>query len=63
MMKLAIKKKGFALLDVLQPCVSFNKVNTFKWYKDRVYKLDSTHDKKDKIKALEKALEWETRYR
>jgi 2-oxoglutarate ferredoxin oxidoreductase subunit beta len=34
-----IKHKGFSLIDILQPCVSFNHVNTFEWYKKRVYDL------------------------
>ncbi|MBU0545100.1 MAG: 2-oxoacid:ferredoxin oxidoreductase subunit beta [Proteobacteria bacterium] len=34
-----IKHKGFSLIDILQPCVSFNHVNTFDWYKKRVYDL------------------------
>ncbi|MFO7296519.1 MAG: 2-oxoacid:ferredoxin oxidoreductase subunit beta, partial [Clostridia bacterium] len=33
----AIKHKGYSLVDILQPCVSFNKVNTFQWYSKRVY--------------------------
>jgi len=36
-MKEAINFPGYALVDILQPCVSFNKVNTFGWYKQRVY--------------------------
>ena len=35
----AINHKGYSLVDILQPCVSFNKVNTHKWYKDRIYSL------------------------
>jgi 2-oxoglutarate ferredoxin oxidoreductase subunit beta len=31
---------GFSLIDVLQPCVSFNKVNTHAWYKERVYAVE-----------------------
>jgi len=58
MMKLAINKKGFSLLDVLQPCVSFNKTNTYKWYKDRVYKIGKEHDARDKVRAFEKTQEW-----
>ena len=58
MMKTAISKKGFSLLDVLQPCVSLNKVNTFKWYKERVYHIGSDHDPSDRLKAFEKSLEW-----
>ena len=35
-----IKHKGFALIDVFQPCVTFNKVNTYKFFQERVYKLE-----------------------
>jgi len=58
MMKKAIEHKGYALLDILQPCVSFNKLNTFKWYKDRVYYIDEKHDPRDWEKAVLKASEW-----
>ena len=58
LMKAAISHKGFALLDILQPCVTFNKVNTFKWYRDRVYKLEEEYDPTDRLKAFESALEW-----
>ncbi len=57
-MKKAILHKGYALVDILQPCVSFNKVNTFGYYKDRVYTLDESHDPGNKLQALEKALEF-----
>jgi len=52
--------KGFSLIDVLQPCVSFNKKNTYKWYGDRVYKVNDqiTYDVTDKERALKKAGEW-----
>ena len=56
----AIKHRGFAFLDVFQPCVTFNYLNTFAWFKERVYKLEEAgHDPADKNKALEKAFEWE----
>ncbi len=55
----AIKHRGFALLDVFQPCVSFNYLNTYDWFSKRVYKLEEeNHDVTDRKKALEKALEW-----
>jgi 2-oxoglutarate ferredoxin oxidoreductase subunit beta len=57
-MKQAIEYKGYALVDILQPCVSFNKVNTFSWYNKRVYDLDSTYDPTNKLAALEKAMEF-----
>lgn len=55
-----IHYKGFALIDVLQPCVTFNKKNTFDWYSKRVYKIndDSSYNPQDKISAFRKASEW-----
>lgn len=59
LIKLGITHKGFALIDILQPCVSFNRKNTYSWYRERVYKLeDSDYNPGDKISALAKALEW-----
>ncbi len=55
-LKKAISHKGAALVDVLQPCVSFNKVNTYSWYKERVYYLDKPFDTREE--AMEKAMEW-----
>ena len=58
MMKAAILHNGYAILDILQPCVTYNKVNTFKWYKDRVYKLDENYNYNDKELALKTAAEF-----
>jgi len=58
MMKEAINHKGFSLVDILQPCVSFNKVNTYEWYRQRVYRLGPDHDPTDRAAAFQKALEW-----
>ena len=49
-------KDGFALLDIMQPCVSFNHVNDFKWYKERVRRIDDSHDPADREAALRLAL-------
>jgi len=54
----AIKHKGFAVIDILQPCPSLNKANTFQWFQQRVYELGKNYNFKDKNKAFEKALEW-----
>lgn len=58
MMVEGIRHKGYALIDILQPCVSFNKVNTYQWYKDRVYKLGTDYNPENKLLAMEKAMEW-----
>jgi 2-oxoglutarate ferredoxin oxidoreductase subunit beta len=57
-MTAAIKHKGYALVDILQPCVSFNKKNTFAYYKQRVKPLDASYDVTNKLAALEKAMEF-----
>ena len=49
---------GFSLLDILQPCVSFNRTNTNRWYKDRVRPIDHSHDPSDRVAALDLAMKW-----
>jgi 2-oxoglutarate ferredoxin oxidoreductase subunit beta len=55
--KEGIMHRGFSMIDILQPCVTFNKLNTYAWYRERVYKL-SEHDPYNRSLAFEKALEW-----
>jgi 2-oxoglutarate ferredoxin oxidoreductase subunit beta len=59
MLKLGIKHRGFALIDVLQPCPTFNSKNTYAWYRERVYKLGDDYDPTNKIGAFQKAQEWD----
>lgn len=56
----AVNHKGFAVLDILQPCVSFNHVNTYKWYQERVYRLETLpdYDAADYAKAASVAGQW-----
>lgn len=55
----AISHKGFSVVDVLQPCVTFDKVHTYAWYRQRLYQLSTEGYVPDnKFKALEKAMEW-----
>ncbi len=60
MVVMAIQHRGFALVDILQPCVSFNHVNTYEFYRSRVYKLEDEqgYDPSDRVSAFKKALEW-----
>jgi len=54
-----IKHKGFSLIDILQPCVSFNHVNTFDWYRKRVYDLfEEGYIPDDFNKAMELSRMW-----
>ncbi|MBP9728281.1 MAG: 2-oxoacid ferredoxin oxidoreductase [Candidatus Moranbacteria bacterium] len=57
--KMAIQHKGYALVDVFQPCVVFNKQNTYQWFKQNTFYLDETHDSADRMKAL--ALAFDTK--
>lgn len=59
LMKKAILHKGFALVDIFQPCVTFNKVNTYDWFAEHTYYLDEDYDPYNRTLALEKAFESE----
>ena len=55
----AISHKGFSVVDILQPCVTFNHVHTYQWYRSRLYQLDSaSYVPNDRLRAIEKAMEW-----
>ena len=55
----AIQHRGFSLIDVFSPCVTFNKLNTYSWFRERVYKLEeSGHDPSDYRAALDRAFEF-----
>ncbi len=53
--KAAIAHKGFAFIDVLQPCFTF--FNTYSFYNSNAYVMED-HDPTDFRKALERAMEW-----
>lgn len=55
--KKAILHKGYSLVDIFQPCVSFNRINTFAWYKENTFLLPDDHDPGDRNAALQRALE------
>jgi 2-oxoglutarate ferredoxin oxidoreductase subunit beta len=57
LMKRAIAHKGYALLDILQPCVTYNKLNTYQWFKEHTYYLDESYNPHDRVAAFQKALE------
>ncbi len=59
LIKNGILHKGFALIDVFSPCVTFNKLNTYDWFRQRIYKLEETgHDPRNITEAFKKALEF-----
>ena len=56
-MKEAISHKGYALVDIFQPCPSFNKVNTFKWFRESTYYLEDDYNPLNKAEAFKRANE------
>lgn len=56
----AIRHRGFSIVDVFSPCVTFNKLNTYGWFRDRVYKVEEEdgYDPSDFRAALGKSLEF-----
>ena len=58
LIKEAVNHRGFSIVDILQPCITFNKLNTYSWYKERIYKLDANYNPEDMTLALEKGFEW-----
>ena len=55
-----IDHPGFSLIDVFSPCVTYNKVNTYPWFKKRIYKLEDEkdYDNSNTSVALSKSMEW-----
>lgn len=59
-MEKAIAHKGFSFVDALSPCVTFNKLNTFDYFRERIYKLeDEDHDPSNIMKAYERTYDWD----
>ncbi len=56
----AVQHRGYALIDVLQPCVTFNRASSYDFYRPRVYKLqeEPAYDASDRVAAMQRALEW-----
>lgn len=51
-LKAAMAYKGYSLVDVFQPCVVWNKINTYSWYKEHTYTIGSEHDASDYESAM-----------
>jgi 2-oxoglutarate ferredoxin oxidoreductase subunit beta len=55
----AIRHRGFSLVNVISPCVTFNKINTYDWYRERLHDLDadSGYDPRSRAQAFAKLVE------
>lgn len=56
-----VKHKGFSFIDIFQPCVTFNHLNTYQWYREHIYQLPNDYNASDKVEAYKKALEWDSK--
>jgi 2-oxoglutarate ferredoxin oxidoreductase subunit beta len=56
-LKAAILHRGYALVDLLQPCVTFNKINTYRWFEANISPLPDDHDPLDRVQAFARACE------
>lgn len=62
LIKQAVEHRGFSVLDILQPCVTYDKVHTYAWYRQRLYQISTQgYTPDNKLKALEVAMEWGNR--
>ena len=58
-LKKAIAHKGYALVDILQPCATFNKLNTYQWFKEHTYYLGDSYNCYNRNEAFKRATEKE----
>ena len=56
MIELAMQHSGFSVVNILQPCVSFNRVNTYQYYLEKSFMLPDSHDPSNKRQAIDVAL-------
>jgi 2-oxoglutarate/2-oxoacid ferredoxin oxidoreductase subunit beta len=56
-MRRGLAHKGFSLVDVFSPCVTWNKLNTYTWFRERVFKLENEgHDPSNLDAAIKQAM-------
>jgi 2-oxoglutarate/2-oxoacid ferredoxin oxidoreductase subunit beta len=57
--KTAISHRGYSLVDLFQPCVTFNKENTYQWFKENTYYLEKDYDPTNRLEAFKRSIEVE----
>jgi 2-oxoglutarate ferredoxin oxidoreductase subunit beta len=55
-LKEAVAYKGYALVDIFQPCITFNRLNTYDWFKENTYYLGEDYDPADRVGAFRHAV-------
>lgn len=56
-----IQHKGFSFINVFSPCVTFNKTNTYEWYKNHLLSLEdfNDYDASNRLQAMETVIDHE----
>ncbi len=54
-----MEHRGFSFINVFTPCVTYNKYNSYEWYKEHLPDLDENYDPTDKGAAMKKLIETE----
>ena len=59
LIKAGVRHHGFSLINTVSPCVTFNRVNTYDWYKQSLLNLDTVadYDPSDRGKAMAMLME------
>jgi 2-oxoglutarate ferredoxin oxidoreductase subunit beta len=55
--KKAVLHRGISLVDILQPCVTFNRINTYRWFREHTFYLGENYDPHDREKAFMASIE------
>jgi 2-oxoglutarate ferredoxin oxidoreductase subunit beta len=55
LLKKAISNRGFSLVNVLQPCVTWDKIHTYQYYQEHCYELGPDYDPGDRVRAFDLA--------
>ena len=59
LMVAALDHRGYALIDIMQPCVTFNKGMDYDWFSEHTYRVeDEGHDPSDRMAAMARAFEY-----
>ena len=59
LIKAGVRHRGFSLINTLSPCVTFNKVNTYAWFKQKLVDLEKVdgYDPSDRITVMKTLME------
>lgn len=54
----AIEHEGFSFVNIQSPCVTYNKLNTYAWFREHLVDVPEDHDPSDRDAAMKLAANW-----